>query len=63
MSMTINSRENRRDNQEWTIQRHWQHEGTIQRNWQHWAQNTEWKQSKQNTHCRKLQWWATRTPL
>ena len=29
MSITINSRENRRDNQEWTTQRHWQHEGTI----------------------------------
>ena len=34
----VNVRENRRDNQEWKIQRNWQHLGT---------QDTERKQTKQ----------------
>jgi hypothetical protein len=38
--MYIDVRENRRGNYEWTIPRHWQH----------WAQNTEWSQTKQNSH-------------
>jgi len=51
--LQINARENRRANQEWT----------IQRNWQHWVHNTqdEDKQSKKIQH-RKLKSWATRTP-
>jgi cyanate permease len=39
--MEINVRENRRGNQEWTIQRHWQH-------WVHKTQVKD-KQNKKNT--------------
>jgi len=39
-------------NQEWTIQRHWQHLGT---------QDTGRRQIKQKTQHRKLKRWATRT--
>jgi hypothetical protein len=50
----INDRENRRDNQEWTIQKHWQR-------WAHKTQNKD-KQSTKTQH-RKLKWGAIRTPL
>ena len=40
----INVRENRRSNQEWTIQRHWQR----------WVQDTEQKTYKTITQQRKL---------
>ena len=43
--VTINVRENRWCNQEWTIQCHWQH----------WTHRTNTK------HNRKLKWWATQT--
>jgi hypothetical protein len=39
--LELNVRENRRDNQEWTIQnRRDNQEWTIQRQWQHWAHKT-----------------------
>jgi hypothetical protein len=47
------NRENRRYNQEWTIQRHWQR-------WTHKTQ-VEDKQNTKTQH-RKLKRWATRTP-
>jgi len=39
----INVKEDRRGNQEWTIQRHWQH-------WAHKAQNED---KKKHTHTQK----------
>ena len=51
-TLSANVRENWRDNQERTIQRHRQH----------WAQDSEWRQTKQKTHHRKLKRWATQIP-
>jgi len=46
----INLRENRRGNQEWTIQKNWQHwvHKTIQRNWQHLGTQDEDNQNKKH---------------
>jgi len=40
----INGRENRRDNQEWTIQRKWQH-------WVHKTKGEDTQNKKHNTIC------------
>ena len=37
----------RRDNQEWTIQRNWQHEGTIKNEQSRETQDTRGRQTKQ----------------
>ena len=50
ISIRINVRENRRGNQEWTIQKLWATQDTGQR------------QTKQKTPHRKLKRWATRNP-
>ena len=60
-------RENRRGNQEWTIQKNWQHwvhktktnktrgnqEWTIQKNWQHWVHKTKTNKTKNTTQKTK----------
>ena len=41
--------ENRRDKQEWIIQRHWQ-EWIIQRHWQEWAIQRHWQEWEIQRH-------------
>ena len=49
---TINVRENRRSNHEWT----------IQRNWQHWGHKTKTNETKKhNTICLGHQYWQKNT--
>jgi hypothetical protein len=57
-----NVRENRRGNQEWTIQRHWQHWVYKTPNIRHRTQDTERRQTKQKTQHRKLKRRVTRIP-
>jgi hypothetical protein len=49
-SVFINVRENRKDNKEWTIQRHWQH----------WEQNQDKIKQTKAQHI-KLERWTTLT--
>ena len=51
----VNVRENRRGNQEWTIQRNWQH-------WVHKTQEVDNQTKNNKTQHREKKQWATRTP-